>query len=116
MRPIVSGFGRLAVASVVAGFALLPATAGAQPPTTELVAVDDVQVLSGPDIPCPFDVTFTGTGTITRTSSFDNSGAPVRQSVHGTLTHTISSAQHTLVSNGPAPVRVDLTTGQMVYT
>jgi hypothetical protein len=78
--------------------------------------VNDVQVLSGSDSPCPFDITFTGTGTIKLTTYYDNSGTPVRQSVHGALTHTIFSAWHTLVSNGPAPVHVDLASGQMVDT
>jgi hypothetical protein len=104
----------VAVAAVVA--ALFPVTAGAQPPTSELVQVNDVQVFAGADSPCPFDVTFTGTGTITLTTYYDNTGAPIRQSVHGALTHTIFSAWHTLVANGPAPVHIDLTTGEMVDT
>ena len=36
--------------------------------------------------------------------------------MHGALTHTIGSEWHTLVSNGPAPVHVDLTSGDMVDT
>ena len=36
--------------------------------------------------------------------------------MHGALTHTIGSEWHTLVSNGPAPVHVDLSTGDMVDT
>jgi hypothetical protein len=101
---------------VVAAAALFPLAAAAQPPTVELVPVNDVQVLSGSDSPCPFDVTFTGTGTIRLTTYYDDSGAPVRQTVHGALTHTIFSAWHTLVSNGPAPVHIDLASGQMVDT
>ena len=96
--------------------ALCPLTAAAQAPTVELVQVNDAQVLSGSDSPCPFDVTFTGTGTIRLTTYYDNNGMPVRQSVHGSLTHTIFSAWHTLVSNGPAPVHIDLVSGQMVDT
>src|SRR5262249_48223180 len=90
--------------------------ANAQQPTVELVPVNDVEFLTGADSPCPFDVTFTGTGTVERTTFYDNQGNPIRQSIHGALTHTISSAWHTLVSNGPAPVHIDLTTGQMVDT
>jgi hypothetical protein len=104
----------VAVAAVVA--ALFPVTAGAQPPTSELVQVNDVQVFAGSDSPCPFDITFTGTGRITLTTYYDNTGAPIRQGVHGALTHTISSAWHTLVANGPAPVHIDLTTGEMIDT
>jgi hypothetical protein len=93
-----------------------PLTAAAQPPTSVQVLVNDAQVLSGADSLCPFDITFTGTGTITLTTYYDRSGTPTRQSVHGALVHTISSAWQTLVSNGPAPVHLDLTAGQMVDT
>jgi hypothetical protein len=55
----------------------------------------------------PFDITFTGTGTTKLTTHYDDSGTPIRQSVHGALTHTIFSAWHTLVSNGPAPVHIE---------
>jgi hypothetical protein len=81
-----------------------------------VLPVNDVQVFAGADSPCPFDVTFTGTGTIKLTTYYDNSGAPIRQSVHGALAHTIFSAWRTLVSNGPAPVHIDLSAGQMVDT
>jgi hypothetical protein len=105
----------LAVVMAVIGTLFAPA-ASAKTPTVELVPVNDVQVLSGADSPCPFDITFTGTGTVTRTTFYDNDGNPVRQSVHGALTHTIFSDWHTLVSNGPAPVHIDLATGEMVDT
>jgi hypothetical protein len=101
---------------MVVAAAVLAAAASAQAPTLELVPVNDVTVFSGADSPCPFDVVFTGTGTVKLTTFYDESGAPVRQTVHGALTHTIGSAWHTLVSNGPAPVHVDLATGNMVVT
>ena len=104
----------LVIVVVVAVAALFPLTATAQRPTTVLLAVNDVQVFAGADSPCPFDITFTGTGTIKLTTDYDNSGAPIRQTVHGALTHTIFSTWRTLVSNGPAPVHIDLSTGQMV--
>jgi hypothetical protein len=66
--------------------------------------------------PCPFDITFTGTGTVTRTTYYDNNATPIRQGIHGALTHTVFSAWHTLVSNGPAPVHIDLVGGQMIDT
>jgi hypothetical protein len=81
-----------------------------------LVAVNDTQLFAGTDSPCPIDVTFTGTGTIKLTTYYDNNGTPLRQSVHDALTHTIYSTWHTLVSNGPAPVHIDLSTGQIVDT
>jgi hypothetical protein len=102
-----------AAAALVAGF---PPAVAAQPPTVELVPVNDVQVLAGADSPCPFDITFTGTGTVKLTTFYDSNGTPIRQSVHGALTHTIFSAWHTLVSNGPAPVHIDLSSGEMVDT
>jgi hypothetical protein len=103
----------VAAAFVAAAF---PASAGATAPTVELVPVNEVTVFSGSDSPCPFDIVFTGTGTVKLTTFYDNSGTPIRQSVHGALTHTIGSAWHTLVSNGPAPVHVDLATGNTVDT
>jgi hypothetical protein len=71
------------------------------------VPVNEVTVFTGADSPCPFDVVSTFYG---------SSGTPIRQSIHGALTHTIGSAWHTLVSNGPAPVHIDLTTGISVDT
>src|SRR5439155_16580101 len=62
------------------------------------------------------DIAFTGTGTVTITTYHDNAGTPIRQSIHGALTHTISSAWRTLTSNGPAPVHLDAATGQMIDT
>jgi hypothetical protein len=106
----------LTVAVAVAVMVACPLTAAAQPSTVELVPVNDVQVFAGADSPCPFDITFTGTGTIKLTTYYDNSGTPIRQSIHGALTHTIFSAWHTLVSNGPAPVHIDLASGEMVDT
>src|SRR3954469_16800605 len=104
----------IVVAVAVAAF--FPLTASAQQPAVELVPVNDLQVFAGADSPCPFDITFTGVGTIRLTTYYDASGLPIRQSVHGSLSHTIFSAWHTLVSNGPAPVHIDLAGGQMVDT
>jgi hypothetical protein len=106
-------FAVAALATLVGSF---PAPAAAQPPTIQLIPVNDVQVFTGPDSPCSFDITFTGTGTIALTTYYDQSGAPLRQAVHGALTHTVFSAWRTLTSNGPAPVHIDLATGQMVDT
>jgi len=106
----------LILATVAAAAVALPVNANAQQPTVELMPVNDVEVLTGADSPCPFDVTFTGTGTVAVTTFYDNQGNPIRQTAHGSLTHTIFSAWHTLVSSGPAPVHIDLTTGEMVDT
>ena len=105
--------GALMASAVIVMF---PLSAAAQPPTSVPVQVNDVEVFTGADSPCPFDITFTGTGVVTATTYYDNTGAPTRQSVHGALVHTIFSAWRTLVSNGPAPVHLDLGTGQMIVT
>src|SRR4051794_28335817 len=111
------GAGRHIVILVTAAVAaFLPLTASAQQPAVEFVPVNDVQVFAGGDSPCPFDITFTGTGTIRLTTYYDASGLPIRQSVHGSLCHSILSAWLALVSNGPAPVHIDPARGQMIDT
>jgi hypothetical protein len=40
-----------------------------------------------------------------------HAGLPIRESIHGSLAHTVSSAWHTLSSKGPAPAHFDLTAG-----
>jgi len=96
--------------------ALTPAVAVARAPTVETAPVNTADVFSGADSPCAFDVTFTGTGTVTITTFYDNAGNPIRQSVHGALTHALFSASGTLTANGPAPVHIDLLSGQSVIT
>jgi len=94
----------------------VPAVASATAPSVVTLPVDDSIVFAGADSPCGFDITFTSTGTVKVTTFFDNEGNPVRQTIHGSLTHTFFSAWHTLVSKGPAPVHIDLASGQMVDT
>jgi hypothetical protein len=60
---------------------------------------------------CPFEVTCTGMGDVRITTLQDG-----RQSIHGSLAHTIYSQWATLYSPGPAPVHVDLTTGEQMTT
>src|SRR5256886_15131394 len=84
-------------------------TASATPPTTVQMPGDYSQSFSGPDSPCGFDITFSAAGAVTVTTYYDNAGLPIRESVHGSLSHTVSSAWHTLFSKGPAPVHIDLT-------
>jgi hypothetical protein len=105
----------LLAAFIALATALFPSRAAAVPPTRVQMPVNDVQALPSGSL-CPYDVTFTGTGTITLTTYYDNTGAPTSQTVHGALMHTIFSAWHTVTSNGPAPVHIDLATGQMVDT
>ena len=97
--------------------ALFPSTAAAMPPTRVQMPVNEVQDLPSGSL-CPFDLTFTGMGTITLTIYYDNAGNPTSQTVHGALTHTIFrvGGTTTLTSNGPAPVHINLAAGQMIDT
>jgi hypothetical protein len=105
------------IAILTAAIALLLAnTASATPPTTVQMPGDYSQSFSGPDSPCGFDITFIAAGTVTVTTYYHNAGLPIRESVHGSLSHTVSSAWHTLFSKGPAPVHIDLTAGLAVDT
>jgi hypothetical protein len=104
------------VATAMLLLAAAPSAAAAGPPSVETMTVDYAQVLSGADSPCPFPVTFTGAGTLTVTTFTDERGTPIRQAIHGALTHTLFSQWHTLVSSGPAPVHADLVGGQMIVT
>ena len=83
---------------------------------TEETPADYSQTFTGADSPCGFDITFSAAGTVTVTTYYDNTGTPIRESVHGSLAHTVSSAWHTLSSKGPAPVHIDLTAGVAVDT
>jgi hypothetical protein len=95
--------------------AAFPSTAAAMPPTRVQMPGNSVTDLP-PGSLCPFDLTFTGTGTITLTTFYDNAGNPTSQTVHGALRHTIFSVWHTLTSNGPAPVHINLAAGQTIDT
>jgi hypothetical protein len=97
--------------------ALFPSTAAAMPPTRVPLPVDTVADLP-PGSLCPFDLKFTGTGTITVTTYYDNAGNPTSQTVHGALTHTIFrvGGSTKLSSNGPAPEHIDLVAGRVIET
>jgi hypothetical protein len=105
---------------LAAAVAVAPATgASAAAPQVDVVVtrLPAVVLAQGAGSPCDFDITFTSTGTIRVTTFLDGSGAPVRSTVHGSLLHTLSSdADHVLSSDGPAPVHMDLTSGQSVDT
>ena len=88
---------RLAIpTAVIAATAslLLANTASATPPTTEETPADYSQSFTGADSPCGFDITFSAAGTVTVTTYYDNAGLPIRLGIHGSLTHTVSSARH----------------------
>jgi hypothetical protein len=46
----------------------------------------------------------------------DQNGVPTSQFADGALLHTLSSAWKSISTNGPAPVHVDLATGQQTTT
>ena len=101
----------LAVATTCTIVLVSAGVASAKPLTSAEMPGDYNVTFTGADSPCNFDITFSATGTVNVTTFYDNAGNPIRQSVHGALTHTVSSAWHTLTSNGPAPVHIDLTSG-----
>ena len=91
----------ITIAILTAGIALLLAnTASATPPTTVQMPGDYSQSFSGPDSPCGFDITFSAAGAVTVTTYYDNAGLPIRESVHGSLSHTVSSAWQAAAWNG----------------
>jgi hypothetical protein len=89
----------------------MPAATAAEPQVMEM-PLHTEQPYGG----CDFPVTFTGDGVLRITTFEDASGTPVRQTVHGSLHHTLYSPWETLHSPGPAGVHTDLTTGQSVLT
>ena len=103
----------IAILTAVAAL-LLANTASATTPTVAQMPGDYSQSFSGADSPCGFDITFSAAGTVTVTTYYDNAGLPVRESIHGSLAHSVSSAWHSLSSKGPAPVHIDLTAGLAV--
>src|SRR5436305_7403924 len=97
----------IAVIAATASLVLANA-ASATSPTTEEMPADYSQTFTGADSPCGFDITFSGAGNVTVTTYYDRTGTPIRESIHGSLAHTVSSAWQTLSSKGPAPVHIDL--------
>jgi hypothetical protein len=104
------------IAVLVVTSLLLAAAASASTPTTAEMPADYSQIFTGADSPCGFDITFSAAGTVTVTTYYDNAGLPIRLGIHGSLTHTVSSAWHSLSSKGPAPVHIGLTKGVAIDT
>lgn len=107
----------ISVAVIAATTSLLLANmASASTPTTAEMPADYSETFIGTDSPCGFAITFSAAGTVSVTTYYDNAGLPIRESIHGSLAHTVSSAWHSLSSKGPAPVHIDLTAGLAVDT
>ena len=105
------------IAILTAAAALLLANAAsATTPTAAQMPGDYSQTFSGADSACGFDITFSAAGTVNVTTYNDNAGLPVRESIHGSLAHTVSSVWHSLSSKGPAPVHIDLTASLAIDT
>src|SRR4051794_6558819 len=102
--------------TLAAASLLLASAAFASPPTTAEMPGDYSQTFTGADSPCGFDITFSVAGTVNVTTYYDNTGVPIRESIHGSLAHTVASPWHSLSSKGPAPVHIDLIAGLAVDT
>jgi 2-methylaconitate cis-trans-isomerase PrpF len=98
-----------AVAALAVGSGLT-AEASAAAPTVQVRQVNTSETIAA-GLLCPFEVAFTGKGDVRITTFQDG-----RQSIHGSLAHTIYSQWVTLYSPGPAPVHIDLTTGAQITT
>lgn len=98
-----------AVAALAVGSGLT-AEASAAAPTVEVEHLDTAQTIPAGQL-CAFEVTFTGKGDVRITTFQDG-----RQSIHGSLEHTLYSQWVTLYSPGPAPVHIDLTSGEQIST
>jgi hypothetical protein len=109
---------RLSLISVAAAaaIALLPIRALADQPNVRYETVSTSVLIPAHTGLCSFDLNFTGTGTVKVTTYVDHNGVPVRQLVDGALTHSLTSAWASISTNGPAPVHVDLSTGNSVDT
>jgi hypothetical protein len=98
-----------AVAALAVGCGLT-AEASAAAPIVTVEQVSTSQPIEAGQL-CPFTVTFTGEGAV-RITTFEDG----RQSIHGSLAHTIYSQWVTLSSSGPAPVHIDPRTGEQFST
>jgi hypothetical protein len=105
----------LLTAALAAAAALLPTRALADQPSVQSMTVNTSQLIPAGSL-CPFDLAFAGTGTIKMTTYLDQNGVPTSQFVDGALLHTLSSPWASISTNGPAPVHIDLSTGQQTIT
>jgi hypothetical protein len=116
---------RLAVAVACIAAVLPTSSAGATPPTVEVMPFEEFEIVApGAPLlfgtnPCPFTVTIHHQGIFVATTFFDRSGTPIRQLVRSEdFTETYSANGRSLVTKSPAHVTVtiDPSTGGFVFT
>ena len=105
---------RLVLAVVCMAAALPPASAGAAPPTVEVIPYDSIELVApGEPLvfgtnPCPFTVTLHHQGTFVYRTFVDRNGTPIRQlirSAHFTETYSANGRSLTTISVAPAHLR-----------
>jgi hypothetical protein len=108
-----------------AAFALLPAAAGATPPTVEVMPFELVEVVAPGEAlalgtnPCPFTVTIHHQGTFVTTTFFDRDGTPIRQlirSAHFTETYSADGRSLTTTSTATVLISIDQMTGEILIS
>ena len=116
---------RLAVAAACMVAALPVASAGAMPPTVEVMPFDEIAVVAPGETlvfgtnPCPFTITIHHQGTFVYTTFFDQDGMPIRQLVHSrdfTETYSANGRSLTTKSTNSAVITIDPTTGDITVT
>ena len=111
---------RCFVLAAVCTVATLPvATAGAVPPSTEMVPFDEIEVVeAGQGSPCSFSITIHHEGTFITTTFFNRDGVPIRRLLRsgGHFTETYSANGRSLRTVSPVPAHIDLVTGEIVAT
>ena len=107
----------LAVVIVCAAAMLPVATAGATPPTVEVVPFHEVEVVRAGEV-CSFDVTVHHDGTFVTTTFYDRDGTAIRRLIRfgEHFTETYSANGRSLSTISISPAHVDLTTAVTTAT
>ena len=114
---------RLAIAAACMVAALPVASAGATPPTVEVMPFDEIEVVAPGERlvfgtnPCPFTITIHHEGTFVATTYFDQDGTPIRQLIRSkdfTETYSANGRSLTTKSTNSAQVTIDPTTGEII--
>jgi hypothetical protein len=115
----------LAIAVACMFVALPVASAGATPPTVEVMPFDEIEVVAPGERlvfgtnPCPFTITIHHQGTFVATTFFDQDGTPIRQLIRSkdfTETYSANGLSLTTKSPGSALITIDPTTGEIIIT
>jgi hypothetical protein len=114
---------RIAVAAAGMAAALPLASAGATPPTVEVIPYDSTEVIA-PGEPlgfginaCPFTVTLHHEGTFVYRTFFDRDGTPIRQLIRSAqFTETYSANGRSLTTISVAPAHLRAADGELTIT